>query len=76
MEAVLLNKICHQRTAGTHARLVYKAATGKTYLAEFALPNFFFHVTTACAILRAAGVTLGKFNFLQPLGPPNISAGA
>jgi len=50
--------------------------TGKAYLTEFALPNFFFHVTTAYAILRAAGIILGKFDFLQHLGPPNISAGA
>ena len=44
--------------------------TGADYLARFALPNFFFHVTTAYAILRAAGVNLGKPDFLQHLGPP------
>jgi uncharacterized protein len=47
---------------------------GAEYLAGFALPNFFFHVTTAYAILRNAGVTLGKPDFLQHLGPPNIAA--
>lgn len=46
--------------------------TGSAYLTGFALPNFFFHVTTAYAILRAAGVSLGKPDFLQHLGPPNI----
>ena len=46
--------------------------TGSEYLAGFALPNFYFHVTTAYAILRNAGVTLGKPDFLQHLGPPNI----
>lgn len=46
--------------------------TGRSYLTGFALPNFFFHVTTAYAILRAAGVTLGKPDFLQHLGPPNL----
>lgn len=46
--------------------------TGAAYLTGFALPNFFFHVTTAYAILRGAGVTLGKPDFLQHLGPPNI----
>jgi hypothetical protein len=45
--------------------------TGADYLARFALPNFFFHVTTAYAILRAAGVNLGKPDFLQHLGPPS-----
>jgi hypothetical protein len=48
--------------------------TGSQYLAGFALPNFFFHVTTAYAILRNAGVSLGKPDFLQHLGPPNLSA--
>ena len=46
---------------------------GAQYLAAFALPNFFFHVTTAYAILRNAGVSLGKPDFLQHLGPPNLS---
>lgn len=48
---------------------------GTAYLTGFALPNFFFHVTTAYAILRAQGVSLGKPDFLQHLGPPNITAG-
>jgi hypothetical protein len=47
---------------------------GAQYLASFALPNFFFHVTTAYAILRNAGVSLGKPDFLQHLGPPNLTA--
>ena len=45
---------------------------GRDYLTGFALPNFMFHATTAYAILRAAGVSLGKPDFLQHLGPPNI----
>jgi uncharacterized protein len=47
---------------------------GGGYLAGFALPNFFFHVTTAYAILRNAGVSLGKPDFLRHLGPPNLGA--
>jgi len=47
----------------------YRFAGGQ-YLSGFALPNFFFHVTTAYAILRNAGVSLGKPDFLQHLGPP------
>jgi hypothetical protein len=46
--------------------------TGRDYLTSFALPNFFFHATAAYAIFRAAGVGLGKPDFLQHLGPPNI----
>jgi uncharacterized protein len=38
--------------------------TGRDYLANFALPNFFFHVTTAYAILRHKGIAIGKMDFL------------
>ena len=38
--------------------------TGQSYLLHFVLPNFFFHVTTAYAILRNAGVGLGKMDYL------------
>jgi uncharacterized protein len=49
---------------------------GVRFLTGFAQPNFFFHVTTAYALLRANGVTLGKPDFLQHLGPPNLDAAA
>jgi hypothetical protein len=38
--------------------------TGASYVLDFALPNFFFHVTTAYAILRHKGVPVGKMDFL------------
>jgi len=38
--------------------------TGENYLTQFALPNFFFHATTAYALLRSAGVELGKRDYL------------
>jgi len=38
---------------------------GRTYLLHFALPNFFFHATTAYDILRKEGVALGKRDFLN-----------
>jgi len=44
--------------------------TGADYLRRFALPNFYFHATTAYAILRAQGVSVGKPDFLQHLGMP------
>jgi hypothetical protein len=47
---------------------------GRDYVTDFALPNFFFHATTAYAILRASGISLGKPDFLQHLGPPSIGA--
>ena len=37
---------------------------GADYLVSFALPNFFFHATTAYDILRHAGVEIGKRDFL------------
>jgi hypothetical protein len=37
---------------------------GENYLRHFALPNFYFHVTTAYALLRHAGVEIGKSDYL------------
>lgn len=39
---------------------------GDSYLLTFALPNFYFHITTAYAILRHKGVPVGKLDFLGP----------
>jgi len=41
--------------------------TGKNNLLGFALPNFFFHITTAYAILRHNGVDIGKSDYLGNL---------
>lgn len=41
--------------------------SGINYLLQFALPNFFFHVTTAYAILRHNGIELSKTDFIGPL---------
>ena len=38
--------------------------TAQNYLLQFALPNFFFHVTTAYALLRQHGVPVGKLDYL------------
>ncbi len=38
--------------------------TGQSYALTFVLPNFYFHVTTAYAILRHKGVPIGKRDFL------------
>lgn len=37
---------------------------GQAYLIHMALPNFYFHLTTAYAILRHNGVEIGKGDFL------------
>ena len=48
--------------------------SGEAYLKHFALPNFFFHVTTTYALLRHNGVELGKMDFLGAL--PQAGAAA
>lgn len=37
---------------------------GQAYMTTWVLPNFFFHITTAYAILRHNGVELGKPDYL------------
>ena len=37
---------------------------GEPYLVHFALPNFYFHATTAYDILRRCGVDVGKRDFI------------
>ena len=39
---------------------------GRGYLLGFVVPNLFFHVTIAYAILRHHGVALGKADYLGP----------
>lgn len=43
--------------------------TGANFLLSFSQPNFYFHATTAYAILRAQGVRLGKRDFI---GVPRV----
>lgn len=40
---------------------------GAAYLQQFALPNFYFFVTTTYNILRHRGVPIGKQDFLGPI---------
>ncbi|MBI4515789.1 MAG: DUF1993 domain-containing protein [Deltaproteobacteria bacterium] len=40
---------------------------GDDYMVHVAIPNFFFHATTAYAILRHNGVDLGKMDFIGSL---------
>jgi hypothetical protein len=41
-----------------------KKMVGHTYLSNYGLPQFFFHVTTAYAILRHNGLEVGKGDFM------------
>lgn len=40
------------------------------YLTAFALPNLYFHVAIAHGILRQQGVSVGKLDYLGPMGTP------
>ena len=55
------------RTIVRPVRGVPHTFSGIDYLLQFALPNFFFHTTTAYAILRHNGIELGKTDFIGPL---------
>lgn len=48
--------------------------TARDFLLSFSLPNFHFHVVTAYALLRAAGVPLGKMDYLAGSRPDALAA--
>ena len=52
-----------------------KSITGAHYLDEFVIPNFYFHVTTAYAILRHDGVDLGKYDYIGSLELKDVTPG-
>ena len=41
---------------------------GQVFLLHYAMPNFYFHVTTAYDILRHCGVNIGKRDFIGQVG--------
>lgn len=41
-----------------------KRMDGKAYLLHYGLPQFFFHVTTAYALLRHNGIEIGKRDYM------------
>jgi hypothetical protein len=45
------------------------------YLQGYVFPNFFFHATTAYAILRHLGVTIGKMDFLGVARTEDLARG-
>ena len=44
-----------------------KTFAGINYLLQYSMPNFYFHTTTAYAILRSHGVEVGKGDFIGKL---------
>jgi uncharacterized protein len=51
----------------TQPRWEGKTMTGADYFLEHVVPNFFFHLSTAYAILRHNGVAIGKRDYLGAL---------
>lgn len=48
---------------------VYVPLSGADYINDFLIPNFYFHLVTAYAILRMTGLDLGKADYMQHLLP-------
>jgi hypothetical protein len=53
-----------------------KTLSGQEFLIQHVIPNFYFHVTMAYAILRHNGVAIGKKNYLgdMPYREPALAA--
>lgn len=47
----------------------YAELSGSTYVNDFLIPNFYFHLVTAYDILRMAGVPIGKQDYMMHLMP-------
>jgi hypothetical protein len=48
---------------------VYAELSGLSYVEDFLMPNFYFHMITAYNILRMSGVSIGKRDFMMHLVP-------
>ena len=48
---------------------LYAELSGVSYVDDFLMPNFYFHLTTAYDILRMAGAPIGKRDFMMHLVP-------
>ncbi len=67
-----INGLTPQQFDGSEAREIVTQAgtakekrfTGQSYLLTYGLPHFFFHITTAYAILRHNGVEVGKKDYV------------
>jgi hypothetical protein len=67
-----INSLDEQQFADSESREIVlrpgtpkeKKMPGQAYLLSYGLPQFFFHATTAYAILRHNGVELGKKDYM------------
>ena len=67
---------CVRREVVFKIRSYTETFRGQDFLLSFAIPNFFFHVTTMYDILRWKGVAIGKANFLGPLRTKAVETSA
>jgi hypothetical protein len=70
----LMQTVTPRHMEGSEARVVKlklrgeeAVFSGKTYLLNFVLPNFYFHISATYLILRQKGVELGKADYLGPI---------
>jgi hypothetical protein len=66
-----ISQVTERQLAGSESKeivIAYPNVTlkfsGLDFLTKFALPNFYFHITMAYAIIRANGVDVGKMDYL------------
>jgi hypothetical protein len=66
-----LKSIAPEKFAGAEDRTITlkfpqgeRSFSGKDYLTDFVLPNFYFHMATAYGLLRHKGIAIGKMDFL------------
>lgn len=48
---------------------LYLDLTGQSYVDDFLMPNFYFHLVTAYDIMRMAGAPIGKRDYMMHLVP-------
>ena len=69
---VFISSIAPEKIDGSESREIItrpgtpkeKRFTGQNYLLHYGIPQFFFHVTTAYAILRSNGIEIGKMDYM------------
>lgn len=52
------------------------AVTSEDYIRDWTMPNFYFHVTMAYALLRHRGLDIGKLDFLQHMARHAVAPAA
>ena len=61
-------EVSSQRDITTGSGANSRQFKGQVYLLHYAMPHFYFHTTTAYALLRHNGVEVGKGDFLGAFG--------